>query len=411
MLHELSGWGFAFGLLPYGDVWRASRRMFTKHFNPSNPSINQPREIIYVRRFLGQLLQEPSNFLQHARTLVGSTILSMTYSINVHPCNDPYIKIAEESIKAIGELFVPGAFLVDVIPILKNVPEWFPGAKFQSKAAVMRKHAAIMRNTTFAATEELMASSNYDPSFVTEVLKEIQYSDTPNQDINLLKDVAVQAYSAGVDTAASAIGTFFLSMVCYPEVQKEAQAELDKILNGRLPEHSDFPSLPYLSAIVKEVYRWQPIMPLGVAHQSTSDDLYFDYHIPAKSIVFPNQWAMLNDERDYPEPHEFKPERFLKNGKLDSSVRDPMDIAFGFGRRICPGKHIAHSTVTLAAAYVLSTFDLLRKVDVNGREIEPKREYTISGIRHPFNFPCEIKPRSHYTVELIRSSSGLDSVE
>ena len=45
-------------------------------------------------------------------------------------------------------------------------------------------------------------------------------------------------------------------MVCYPEVQKEAQAELDKVLNGRLPEHSDFPSLPYLSALVKEVFRY-----------------------------------------------------------------------------------------------------------------------------------------------------------
>ena len=45
-------------------------------------------------------------------------------------------------------------------------------------------------------------------------------------------------------------------MVCYPEVQKEAQAELDNVLNGRLPEHSDIPSLPYLSAIVKEVYRY-----------------------------------------------------------------------------------------------------------------------------------------------------------
>ena len=45
-------------------------------------------------------------------------------------------------------------------------------------------------------------------------------------------------------------------MVGYPEVQKQAQAELDKILNGRLPEHSDIPSLPYLSALVKEVYRY-----------------------------------------------------------------------------------------------------------------------------------------------------------
>ena len=80
----------------------------------------------------------------------------MTYSINVQPYNNPYIKIAEEAMGVITELLVPGAFLVDFIPILKYVPEWFPGAKFQSKAAMMRKHAAIMRNATFAATEELM---------------------------------------------------------------------------------------------------------------------------------------------------------------------------------------------------------------------------------------------------------------
>ena len=138
----------------------------------------------------------------------------MLYSIKVHPYNDPYIKIAEDAVAAMAELMIPGAFLVDIIPILKYVPEWFPGAKFQSKAAMMRKHAARIRNTTFAATEELMvcdsspflgfllddtytsqSSGDYDPSFVTEVLKEIQHSDTPNQDINLLKDVAAQAYT------------------------------------------------------------------------------------------------------------------------------------------------------------------------------------------------------------------------
>ena len=80
----------------------------------------------------------------------------MTYSINIHPHNDPYIKIAEEAVAATAELLIPGAFLVDVIPILKYVPEWFPGAKFQSKAAIMREHAARIRNTTFTATEGLM---------------------------------------------------------------------------------------------------------------------------------------------------------------------------------------------------------------------------------------------------------------
>ena len=72
-------------------------------------------------------------------------------------------------------------------------------------------------------------------------------------------------------------------MVCYPEVQKKAQAELDNVLNGRLPEHSDLSSssLPYLSALVKEnfryaavcfeysllpvncVFRWETVGPLG----------------------------------------------------------------------------------------------------------------------------------------------------
>ena len=69
-----------------------------------------------------------------------------------------------------------------------------------------------------------------------------------------------QSYTlAGTDTSVSAIGTFFLAMVCYPEVQKKAQTELDNVLNGRLPEHGDIFSLPYLSALVKEVFRYAEI--------------------------------------------------------------------------------------------------------------------------------------------------------
>ena len=80
----------------------------------------------------------------------------MIYSINIRPYDDPYIKIAEEAVVAAAELLIPGAFLVDIIPILKYIPEWFPGAKFQRRAAVIRKQAATLRNTTFAATEELV---------------------------------------------------------------------------------------------------------------------------------------------------------------------------------------------------------------------------------------------------------------
>ena len=77
----------------------------------------------------------------------------MTYSINVHPYNDPYNKIVEGAIKVSAELLIHGALLVDIFPIFKYVPEWFPCARFQSKAAVMREKCS---NNTFAATEELM---------------------------------------------------------------------------------------------------------------------------------------------------------------------------------------------------------------------------------------------------------------
>ena len=62
-------------MLPYGNVWRESRRLFKRYFDsPHHVSIRQPQDIQYVRGFLGQLLQRPNYFLQHARTYVLFTI-------------------------------------------------------------------------------------------------------------------------------------------------------------------------------------------------------------------------------------------------------------------------------------------------------------------------------------------------
>lgn len=53
-------------------------------------------------------------------------------------------------------------------------------------------------------------------------------------------------------------------MVLYPEVQKKAQAELDRVIGtGRLPEPSDKNSLPYIEALVRETLRWHPVVPVG----------------------------------------------------------------------------------------------------------------------------------------------------
>ena len=55
--------------------------------------------------------------------------------------------------------------------------------------------------------------------------------------------------------------------------------------------------------------------------------------------------AMLRDENDYPDPESFKPERYLKNGLPDLSVRDPSTIVFGFGRRWVFSASFASTTI------------------------------------------------------------------
>lgn len=111
--------------------------------------------------------------------------------------------------------------------------------------------------------------------------------------------------------------------------------------------------------------------------------------------------AMLNDPETYPNPSEFRPERFLKNGQIDESVLSPGNMAFGFGRRwslafyssrqftkaryhlrMCPGRHIALSTVKLTMASVLLTFNISKKVDENGKLVEPRQEYTVEMVSY-----------------------------
>jgi cytochrome P450 len=151
----------------------------------------------------------------------------------------------------------------------------------------------------------------------------------------------------------SSIYGFFLEMVRNPEAQKTAQAELDLVLGGDgkiLPTLSDRSRLPYVEALVKEVFRCGVVAPMSVIHRLSADDLYMGYNIPKGSLILTNIWYqicsvatyrahsetrrfMLHDHRRYKDPHRFDPTRFLG----PSPEPDPRSYVFGFGRRQCPG--------------------------------------------------------------------------
>ncbi|KAF7369957.1 Cytochrome p450 [Mycena sanguinolenta] len=173
-----------------------------------------------------------------------------------------------------------------------------------------------------------------------------------------------------------------LAMTIHPEVQKKGQAAVDEAVGrGRLPDFND--DITYVDAIVREVLRWHPVLPLSVVHAVTENDIYKGYHIPAGAVVIGNAWAILHDETTYgPRTDQFIPERWLtKEGKINRQMRDP-SAAFGFGRRIFPGKDMTEWSIWIAAASILAVYNINKRLDEKEIPIEPSEEYT-SGMAWP----------------------------
>ncbi len=110
----------------------------------------------------------------------------------------------------------------------------------------------------------------------------------------LIKDSAAVAYAAGADTSVSTLTTFILAMTLHPEAQKRAQTELDAVVGDRLPTFADKDDLPYVTAVMKEVFRWIPVLPLAVPHRAINSDQYKSFYIPAGASVLGNTWYVID---------------------------------------------------------------------------------------------------------------------
>jgi len=137
-------------------------------------------------------------------------------------------------------------------------------------------------------------------------------------------------------------------------------------------------------------------VPLGVWHATTSGDAYRGWFIPKGTTVVANLWAMSRDEASFPNAEYFVPERYLNDdGMLNEN--NPMDFEFGFGRRICPGRHAADASLFISIVTMLATleFHAHQDGDVRGDDLDLASEVKwVNGITHrPESFPCRISPR------------------
>ncbi|KAJ7251434.1 cytochrome P450 [Mycena rebaudengoi] len=385
---------------------REHRRLFHSAFHVIAARRFRPQQVNASHDLLRRLLENPDDeVMDHIKHMNGALIMSIAYGIDTLPSNDPYMETAEAAIDAMAQAAVPGRYLVDMIPILKYVPAWFIGAGFKRQARETKKLTVKMAQLPFQAAKRLAADGTAPHSYVSDKLQEIDENQHREHQEKVIQDTAGMMYAAGFDTTSAALGTFILAMLANPDVQKRAQEEIDAVVHeGHLPSFEDEESLPYVSALVKEVLRWKPVIPI-TAHAVAVEDTYRGYRIPAGSIVIANTWAMLYDEIAYPDPDKFNPDRFLLNGRLNPAVRDP-SLVFGFGRRVCQGRHMAQSTLWITVASLLAVFNITKAIGEDGQILEPSYKYHSAVVLMPFPFKCSIKPRSNAAADLIRSTSN-----
>jgi len=201
--------------------------------------------------------------------------------------------------------------------------------------------------------------------------------------------------SAAEDTTVSSLHTFVLAMVLHPQEFKKVQEEMDRVVGRhRLPTVDDRPFLPYLECLLKEVLRWSPMLPLGFPHRLMEDDVYRGFFIPKGTTVLASIYGIL---RDCADPDVFYPQRYLN----DDSLPDPFEVVFGFGRRICPGRHFAEAGYWGIASRIIAAFDISKPLDASGKEMNIPLEFTQGFVRHPKPFKCSIKARSPDLAGLI----------
>ncbi|PPR02448.1 hypothetical protein CVT24_001997 [Panaeolus cyanescens] len=438
---ELVGWKNTLVLLPYGDRFRRYRRLFyrligthasVKRFHPSSE--------LEARAFLRRLVVSPEQLANHVRYTAGANILRISHGYEVQPHCDPFVNIADEATEQFSLATAPGGFLVDLIPALRHLPCWFPGAGFQLTARNWSSTLQEMVDAPFNFVKEQMAAGTACVSFCSTLLESKVLNAEEEFD---LKWCAASLYSGMVASCAtikewtwtiasvpandsvktvSALYSFFLGIALHSDVLAKAQEEIDRVVGKeRLPTFADRPHLPYINALVLEVLRWHTVTPTAVPHRAMQDDIHDGFFIPKGALVIPNVWKITHDPLIYSHPFEFNPARFLETDKKQPE-RDPRDFCFGFGRRsveinLCQtfqantscipglaqarrfpwcflrytlttsplGSRLADSSIYITCATVLAVFDIKKAIE-NGTVVEPVHDYTQGTIRwviHP----------------------------
>ena len=158
---------------------------------------------------------------------------------------------------------------VDIFPFLKYVPQKVFG-NWVNRAAKVHDEMHQLYNGLRDLVLQRREKQGSKNSILDRLLDQQKSSELTTHQVTLLAGVATKG---GSDTSASVIASFVQAMVTWPEIQRKAQAEIDSVIpEDRVPDFSDYETLPYVATIIKEAHRWRPVAPLSVPHALSQGD-------------------------------------------------------------------------------------------------------------------------------------------
>ncbi|KAJ7359848.1 cytochrome P450 [Mycena albidolilacea] len=395
--------GLNMALASFTPTWKTQRRASAAILTPQATSKHLPIQRAEATQLLHNILHSPQSFYTDIQRYSLSVIYSVLHGKRVPRYETEevtrYITVMHEWIA----LLQPGAVPpVDAIPILKLIPERW--AKWKRECKRIRHLQRARYFGLLEDTRERMRQNQHNGSFMEVVLER---QAELGMDDEMAGWFGAALLEGATDTTSSYIQSLVLALVAHPRAQKKAHEEIDRVVGEhRMPNLEDLEQMPYVRAIISEAHRFRPVIPLGIPHASLATEKYHGYIIPKGTTIFVNIWGIFHDPALFDNPEEFIPERYLlsENGTkpgVDGSGLRP-SFPFGFGRRICPGMHLAQNSINLNAMNLLWAFDLKPDIDTNGNQIPVDTfAYTKGLATAPMAFKCRITPRTAVTAKII----------
>ncbi|KAK9147954.1 hypothetical protein Scep_006711 [Stephania cephalantha] len=171
-----------------------------------------------------------------------------------------------------------------------------------------------------------------------------------------IKAMLMDMVVGGTETTSNTVEWAMAELMNNDEIMQRAQEELEIIVgkDSRV-EEIHLPRLHFLNAVMKEVLRLHPALPLLVPHCPSSSCKIGGYMVPKGARVFVNVWAIHRDPSIWEKPLDFNPERFL-NCERDYGGNNFNYFPFGSGRRICAGISMAERMFMYELATLLHSF-------------------------------------------------------